>query len=45
MKLFSIEFRTESMDFCALTPFIAVEYNGFAIAWLKWAIRLRITIK
>lgn len=43
MKLFNIEFRGEKLDFFALTPFIALEINGLAIAWLKWAIGFRIT--
>lgn len=45
MNLFNIEFRAEKLDFFALTPFIAVETNGLAIAWLKWGIGFSITRK
>lgn len=45
MKLFSIEFRGEKLDFFAVTPFVAAEKNGVAIAWLKWAVGFRITRK
>ena len=45
MKLFNIEVRGEKLDFFALTPFIAMETNGLAIAWFKWAVGFRITRK
>lgn len=45
MKLFSIEFRAEKLDFFSLTPFIAVDTNGLAIAWFKGAVGFRITRK
>lgn len=43
MKLFNIEFRAEKLDFFALTPFIAADWNGLAIAWIKWAVGFKIT--
>lgn len=44
MKLFNIEFSVETMDFFAITPFIAIG-GALAIAWLKWGITIKITRK
>lgn len=40
-KLFNIGFSIETLDFFALTPFIAIG-NGIGLAWLKWAFVIKI---
>lgn len=44
-KKFCIDFSAEKLDFFAITPFIAADKEGFAIAWIKWGINIKFYIK